>query len=472
MIDDPGQEGTSQVKRSGGGRRVKVSADGRGVVSHAGTALLRELAVETGLAGEVTATLVDTYRGLPVHAPGQVFADLAVAIADGADAVSGIEVLRDRQALFGPVASMPTAWRLLDRIDEPHLERVRAARAAARERAWEAGAAPDRADELRIDFDATITIAHSEKQNAAATWKKTFGFHPLLAFLDRPEVAGGEALAGLLRAGNAGSNTAADHVTVLDMALAQLPARARPRPGDPDSPRVLARSDSAGATHLFAAACRSQGVRFSFGFPVDERIQRVVDLIPEQCWHPAIEADGLRDGAWVAEATGMIDLSSWPEGSRLIVRKERPHPGAQLTFTDADGHRITAFLTDTGRGVIPHQIAGLELRHRQHARVDDRISEGKQAGLRNLPCRGWEENSAWLEAVLAAADLACWARLICFRHVPSLARCEITAFRYRVLHVAAQLTRSARQVRLRIDRTWRWAAQIAEGFRRLRAAFA
>ena len=211
---------------------------------------------------------------------------------------------------------------------------------------------------------------------------------------------------------------------------------------------------------------------FSFGFPVDGRVQNIVNLIPEQCWHPAIEDDGLRDGAWVAEATGMIDLSSWPEGSRLILRKERPHPGAQLTFTDVDGHRITAFLTDTPRGVLPHQIAGLELRHRQHARVEDRIREGKAAGLRNFPCRGWDENNAWLEAVLAAADLVCWARLICFAHAPSLARCEIAAFRYRVLHVAAQLTRSARQVRLRIDRTWRWAAQIAEGFRRLRAAFA
>jgi hypothetical protein len=156
-------------------------------------------------------------------------------------------------------------------------------------------------------------------------------------------------------------------VTVLDLALAQLPEHARPRPGDPDSPRVLARSDSAGATHLFAAACRKRGVRFSFGFPVDERIQRIVGLIPPGCWHPAIEDDGLRDGAWVAEATGMINLSTWPEGSRLILRKERPHPGAQLTFTDVDGHRITAFLTDTGRGAIPGQIAGLELRHRQHA---------------------------------------------------------------------------------------------------------
>src|SRR6266516_115819 len=155
-----------------------------------------------------------------------------------------------------------------------------------------------------------------------------------------------------------------------------------------------------------------------------------------------------------------------------ILRKERPHPGAQLTFTDVDGHRVTAFLTDTGRGVIPGQIAGLELRHRQHARVEDRIREGKATGLRNLPCRGWDQNSAWLEAVLAAADLICWAKLICFAHVPSLARCEIAAFRYRVLHVAAQLTRSARRTCLRIDRTWRWAAQIAEGFHRLRAAFA
>jgi hypothetical protein len=295
----------------------------------------------------------------------------------------------------------------------------------------------------------------------------------LLAFLDRPEVAGGEGLAGLLRAGNAGSNTAKDHVTVLDLALAQLPADARPRPGDPHSPRVLARSDSAGATHVFAAACRKRGVEFSFGFPVDERIQNIVDLIPDECWHPALEDAGeLREGAWVAEATGMIDLSSWPEGSRLILRKEHPHPGAQLTFTDVDGHRITAFLTDTAPGVIPGQAAGLELRHRQHARVEDRIRQAKASGLRNLPCRGQEENSAWLEAVLAAADLVCWAKLICFSHMPSLARCEIAAFRYRILHAAAQLTRSARQVRLRIDRTWRWAAQIAEGFHRLRAAFA
>ena len=461
------------MQRTGRMARVKVSADGVGVVSHAGVGLLRELAEYAGLVDGVSRALIDTYKGLPVHAPGRVFCDLAVAIADGADAVSGVAVLGDREDLFGPVASMPTTWRVLDRIDHAHLPAVRRARGRARAAAWAAGAGPDLTGELVVDFDATISIAHSEKENAAKTWKKTFGFHPLLAFLDRPEASGGEALAGLLRPGNAGSNTAADHVKVLDMALAALPEHARPRPGDPDSARMLARSDSAGATHAFAAACRDRGVRFSFGFPVDERIQRIVDLIDEKCWMPALDADGqIRDGAWVAEATGMIDLSGWPEGSRLILRKERPHPGAQLTFTDADGHRITALLTDTPLRVVPGQAAGLELRHRQHARVEDRIREAKAGGLRNLPCRGFAENAAWLEAVLTGIDLVCWAKLICFADHPELARCEIAAFRYRVLHVAARLTRSARRLHLRIDRTWRWAAAIAEGFHRLRAAFA
>jgi hypothetical protein len=465
------------VKSSKRTRRVKVSADGQGVVSHAGVGLLREVAEYTGLSGAVTAALLDTYKGPPIHPPGRVFTDLAVAVADGADAISGIGVLGDRQELFGPVASMPTTWRLLDRVDAAHLPRVRAARARAREAAWAAGAGPDLRQGLCLDFDATITIAHSEKQNAAATWKKTFGFHSLLCFLDRPDIAGGEALAGLLRPGNAGSNTAADHIAVLEMALAALPEQARPRPGDSDGPRVVARSDSAGATHSFASACAKEGLQFSFGFPVDARIQKVVDLIPQECWHPAIQTDigdgnDLRDGAWVAEATGMIDLDSWPEGSRLILRKERPHPGAQLTFTDVDGHRITALLTNTPAGVVPGQVAGLELRHRQHARVEDRIREAKSTGLRNFPCHATSENKAWLEVVLTAVDLIAWTKAIAFADVPQLSRCEIAAFRYRVLHIAARLTRGGRQVRLRIDKTWRWAAHIAEGFTRIRAAFA
>ena len=236
---------------------------------------------------------------------------------------------------------------------------------------------------------------------------------------------------------------------------------------------MLVRCDTAGATHKFADACRTAGVGFSFGYPVDARVQDAVDTLNlGQAWYPAIDTDGgIRDGAWVAEATGLVNLSNWPAGTRLILRKERPHPGAQLRFTDADGMRVTAFITDTEPGVIAGQVAGLELRHRQHARVEDRIRELKATGLRNLPCQSFWANAAWLEIVLAAADLVTWARLIGFGDHPALARAEIATFRYRILHVAARITRSARQVRLRIDATWRWASAIATAWQHLRTAF-
>lgn len=435
--------------------------------------MLRELACDTGLVTGVTEALADTYAGPWVHAPGQVFADLAVAIADGGDCVSHIEVFGDRHEVCGPVASMPTTWRVLDKIDDERLPGVASARAVARERAWAVGAAPDLTGLMNIDFDATVTISHAEsKENAAKTWKRTFGFHPLLAFLDRPEVSGGEALAGLLRPGNAGSNTAADHITVLHQALAALPRHARPRPGDPDSVRVVARSDSAGATHAFAQACRDQGVWFSFGFAVDARIQAVVDQVPDQAWESAIQSDGgIRDGAWVADITQTLDLSAWPEGVKVIVRAERPHPGAQLRFTDVDGHRITAFITDIPDRVIPGQTAGLELHHRQHARVEDRIRQAKASGLRNLPCRGFAANAAWLETLLAATDLVCWAKILGFADTPVLVRAEIARFRNLVLHVGARIARGARQVRVRIDETCAYADAIAQGWLRIRAAF-
>jgi hypothetical protein len=454
---------------------VKVSADGHGVVSHAGVGLLREVADLSGLSSQVTAALADTYRGPWVHAPGDAFADLAAAVADGADCVDAVgQLWGDRQHVFGPVGSTTTLWRLVDeRIDASRLPKIRAARAHARAQAWAAGAAPDHQGWLHLDVDATITIDHSDnKENAAATWKHTFGMHPLLVFLDRPDIAAGEGLAGLLRPGNAGSNTTADHITVLKQALASLPAAYRPGPDNPDAPKVLIRSDSAGATYGFAAACRDTHVGFSLGCPIDARIREAAEVLnATNSWYPAIDADGIREGAWVAEATDLVDLSKWPAGSRLILRKERPHPGAQLSFTDSDGHRLTGFLTDTAPGVIDGQLAGLELRHRQHARVEDRIRQAKATGLRNVPFHSFDANAAWLEIIMAATDLVTWTKLIGFTEDPDLARCEIQAFRYRVLHVAARITRGARQIRLRIDSTWRWANAIATAWTRIRAAF-
>jgi hypothetical protein len=458
-------------KRSPRWARMKVSADGAGVASHAGCELLRELAAATGLVAAWDKALIGTYFGLPVHFPGQVLADLAVSVADGATSISGLRTLRDQPALFGPVASGPTAWRVLDKVSDEHLSALRAGRATARAVAWRAGAAPDLSEELVLDFDATVVIAHSDKQDAAPTWKHTFGFHPLYCFLDRPEVSSGEALAGVLRPGNAGSNTAEDHIAVLDMAIASLPGCARP--AAEGGPRLLARADSAGATHDFAAACRRKGAGFSFGFPVTEVVRLAISLVPEDIWEPAIEADGeQRDGACLAELTRMLDLSAWPEGSRVVVRRERPHPGAALTLFEVDdGWRYTAFITDTGRAVVPGGIAGLELRHRRHARVEDRIRQSKAAGLNNFPCRGVAENKAWMEAALAAADLVCWSKLICFADEPAITHCEIEAFRYTILHMAARITRSARSVHLRLDRGWAWATVLARAFSRLRTAF-
>jgi hypothetical protein len=386
--------------------------------------------------------------------------------------LSGIGQLADREQLHGPVASVPTTWRLVDRVDAGHLSAVRGARAAARAAAWAAGAGPDLAGGwLHIDLDATIVVAHSEKENAAATWKKTFGFHPLLAFLDRPEVGDGEGLAGLLRPGNAGSNTAADHVTVLELALAALPEPVRP--GAPGAPNILVRTDSAGATYTFAAACRASRVGFSFGCEATLAHLAVANAARDELWAPAVEADGIRDGAWVLEATEALDLSRWPAGTRCVLRRERPHPGAQLGLhnTTADGMRLTAFLTDTPRRVVPGQVAGLELRHRRHARIEDRIKNAKHAGLGNLPLTAFAHNAAWMETVLAAGDLICWAKSVCFADHPGIAAAGPESFRYKVLHVAARITRRGRRLHLKLDATWRWATAIATGWQRLRAAF-
>lgn len=465
------------MKRSGRLARVKVTADGEGVVSHAGAELLHELAGHTGLIDAWDAALIGTYKAMPLHFPGSVLADLSVAIADGADSISDLKALRDEPGLFGPVASTPTAWRVLDRVSPAHLPLLRGGRAAARTAAWQAGAEPDLTGELYLDLDATIVIAHSDKELASPTWKHTYGFHPLVCFLDRPEISSGEALSGIVREGRAGSNTTADHIAVLDLALANLPEHARPRPGDPTSPSYVARADAAGATYGFAAICRDRGVGFSFGFGITEDVRAGILATNEDDWSEAIESeDGVevRDGAWVTEITEHLDLSSWPEGSRVIVRAERPHPGAQLSLFDLEaGLRHTAFITATRAGDRDERgVSLLELRHRRHARIEDRIRQAKAAGLRNLPCKEAAENHAWLECVLAAADLVCWSKLICFFDDLVLAHCEIAAFRYRILHMAARLTRSGRVVSLRLDRTWTWAKQLALGFSRLRAAFA
>ncbi len=452
-----------------------VSSDGAGVVSHAGSRLLADLADQATLTERLSEALASLRRPRAVHDPGRVLTDLAVAVADGAECISDIAVLGDQGALFGPVASDSTVWRLLDQLDATKLAAVAQARAAAREVAWAqraevsgapfptARAAGKDLPGLVLDIDATVVVCHSEKESAAATFKGSFGYHPLLAYLDNT----GEALAGLLRPGNAGSNTAADHSSVLDAALAQIPDEYRY--GTP----ILVRADGAGCSKAFLTRIRElreHGVdsQFSVGWAITERERSAIGAIPGSVWTTAVDTDGdLREGADLAEITLLLPaaaLTGYPKGTRVIVRRERPHPGAQLSvFEHRDGWRYTAFATDTHLG----QLAHLDARHRAHARVEDRIRCGKDTGLNRFPSRDYTINTAWLSVVMIATDLLAFTQTLLL--TGEMARAEPKKLRYRLLHVAARLTRGARRLRLRIDRHWPWARELAAAFGRLAA---
>jgi hypothetical protein len=447
------KEGTLRVQATNSRSSFEVTTDGTGVVGHAGAALLRVLADRLGL----TAAL--GWRGLQGrrrYPDAAVLRDLAVLLADGGDCLSDLAVLRDQPALFGPVASTPTAWRVLERAasDPDGLARLRAARAHGRGRAWAAGGDPD-VELLVIDADATLVLAHSDaKEGAAGTYKHTFGFAPLLAYLDRGP-APGEPLAGILRPGNAPAGATADLIELVDLALAQLPADERP---------VLVRSDSAGGSSKLARHLCERGIGFTLGMQIDAHVRQAIAAQPEHAWTPAVEPDGqARDGAEVAELTGWIDLGNWPQGTRVLCRREDAHPGAQLRFTDHDGHRFQVFLTDQP----DPDIAQLELRHRQRARVEDRIRAAKATGLANLPFDRWRRNQVWLELVLMAQDLTCWTQTLLL--AGPLARAEPKTLRYRLLHVAARIICHARRLILRLQASWPWAPELARAFARLRA---
>jgi hypothetical protein len=404
----------------------------------------------------------------PGHDRGRVVVDLAVMIADGGEAICDIDVLRHQGEVFGPVASPATCWRALDEIGEAQLRRIAKARARVRARVWAllgqlpAARAAGRdigGGVVVLDVDSTIVLAHSEKEGAAPTYKHSFGFHPILVTCDNTS----ELLAIKLRPGNAGANTANDHLDVLADAFAQIPAGHRGR--------LLVRGDSAAATHAVLDWLVEQGkrrgraVEYSIGWAICEPERTAIAAIPTCAWSPAINADGqIREGAQVAELTGLLSLAGWPDEMRVIVRRERPHPGAQLSlFEERDGWRYTAFVTGTKVGALQW----LEARHRAHARVEDRKRTSKDTGLRRLPSREFAINAAWCAAAAVAVDLICWLQLIGLNG--DLALAEPKRLRYRVLHTVARLARGQRRRWLRIPATWPWATQITAAFDRIAA---
>jgi Transposase DDE domain group 1 len=453
-----------KVHRSRSVRRARVTADGRNLVSHAGTALLAELADRIGLTSAMSAAMADCGISWHTHDPGVVLTHLAVAIAGGADCLSDMAVLKEQSELFGPVASVATAWRAVEATTSAELRAIPKAIADAREVIW--SLAPP--EHLVIDFDATLVTAHSDKQDARPTYKGGYGFHPFGSWCDTTS----EPLAAMLRPGNAGANDTDDHLELLDQTICSLPSDYRVGHEEGDDPaqvrhEILVRADSAAASHVFCGALSDANIDFSIGFRVNGQVRDALLLVQEEDWVRAIEPDGTgRPGAWVYELTELVDLDTWPEDTRLICRRERPHPGAQQSLFDTqEGFRHTCFITNT-KGQKAEQ---LELRHRGHARVEDRVRTWKDCGLQNLPFEGYARNEAWLAVTVIAGALIAWSQLACF--TGDLAKVEPKAIRYRVLHIAALVVRRGRTLALRIDETWPWSSDLVNAFSRLRAAF-
>ena len=447
------------VKRDGLVDKLVVRADGTGQVGHAGSALLAGVADRVGLTGALSVAMASTRERRSAHDPGVVLRDLAVMLADGGDCLADLGALRDQPDLFGNVPSDSTAFRVIDSVSEQCLARLRAAVAVARARAWKLGARPQRRGKQErpeltvIDVDATLTAAYSEKDGAHGNFKGGYGHHPLLCYLDET----GEAPAGILRPGNAGSNTAADHKAVLDLTLGQLDPQAL-------EGEILVRGDGAGSTHELTVYCRQANMRFSFGFDLTEPVREAIIKMPDSAWIKAIRADGSeREHSHCCEITDRVDLSSWPEGSRLIARRTKLREGDQQSFEDHDGYRLAVFLTDHEGNEVPQ----LDLTHRGHARIEDRIRQGKDCGLRNLPVKSFHHNQVWLWLVMLAQDLIAWTAQLCLAEQERT--WELKRLRYRLLHQSGRIARHARQRILRLARDWPWAAQLAVAFAKLQA---
>ncbi|GAA1553279.1 IS1380 family transposase [Brevibacterium picturae] len=475
-----------------------VSGDGKNLVSHAGTAALRMLADQVGLTRNLSTVLAQPR--LLVHDRGRVLVDLGVSIADGAEVISGIDAVGESSQLYGPVASVSTTWRALGEIAAAgQAGRRRIARAVAKTRAhvWDLIAGrhgelpPIRVADREITgmvgirIDATLITAHSEKELASPNWKKGFGFHPLLGYCDNTN----EPLAQMLRTGRAGSNTAKDHLRILDEAIGAVPAKYRRR--------LLISVDGAGASHdlighLDALANRpGRQVWWTVGWDLGQRERTAITLVPEDVWQVAIDTAGeprtsrdeageIVDAAQVADITDLIragsSLTGWPTDMRILARRERPHPGAQLSlFEQHAGWRYQLTATNIAarlpaghaNAAVVNNLAYLDALARSHARVEDRIRTGKSCGLAKFPSHDFDRNTAWLDTASIAQTLLAW-----FAHLSldgDLARAEPNTIRYRLLHVAARLTRGQRRRYLRIDQTWPWTPDLVTAIRRIQA---
>jgi hypothetical protein len=323
-----------------------------------------------------------------------------------------------------------------------------------------------------IDMDATIIICATRKEGAAGTFKGTWGHHPLAAWCANTL----ECLHMVLRSGNAGANDAADHITVFTAALAQVPAAARQK--------ILVRIDGAGASHAllehFHSLCTARRqVYYTVGWKMTPADETAIASLPEAAWSEAARTDGeVQHGYQVAELTGLSVRPGWPARMRLIARRVRPSRRQMknmTAFEKATGWVYSIQATNIGHTGLGRALAGtgttqfLDVLHRHHAVVEDRVRTGKACGLRLLPSQSWTVNESWMLAANLAADLDTWLRLLGLRDQPSLAGAEIHTMRHRLYAIPAKVVRHARRRTLRLAASWPWATAFVLCWKRIGA---
>lgn len=452
------------------------------LISSSGALLLNQTARVTGLDRSLSRALAPWRRPGTQHDPGKVLLDVATAVALGGDCLADVAAVRSQRQVFGTVASDPTISRVFTALAgdvDAAVAAIRRVRADARATSWVRRRPLARTPggrsggQVIVDIDATLVTAHSDKEGAEPTFKRGFGFAPMCAFVDHGQHGTGETLAIDLRPGKASPWNKTDHVTTLDAALDQLPV------GERD--QVLVRADTGACSKLFLHHITDLGLEYSIGFQAQDTVKAAIEVIPEQAWRAALDGDGEpRDGAQVAELTAWMPTphsqnrsarpgpKDWPPGMRVIARRERHHPGAQLRLTDHNGWRITCFATNTkGPGWT---LAALEVRHRQRARCEDRIRCLKDSGLRNLPFHDYAKNRIWLEVVAVAADLLAWMQTLAFDEQQAARRWEPKRLRFRLLAVAGRIIHTGRRRRLRLPHDWPWNHLIDTGWHSLRTA--
>jgi Transposase DDE domain group 1 len=446
-------------------RRVVVEPGGTGVVAHVGLHALGSFADRLGLGDALSSRIPWSGAGFPVHDRGKVLVQTALVLAGGGESCLDIEHLRVGEDLFGPVPSDTTVARTFHEITPSARTGIAEAMAEMRAEVWRRSSTTTGTDPVLLDIDASLVEIHSEhKEQAAPTFKGGYGFHPMFCFADQT----GETLAALLRPGNAGANTVADHVTVLDGALAQLPEAVARGHGAGDDPElvdrdVVVRADSAGCTEGFLAACRARNVGFFVSARSNAQVTAAIfDAIGvEEVWLDALTQDGEpKEGAAVAELTSLIDGTKLPSGTRLVIRREPLHPGAQRSLFPSLEFRYWGFYTDQDG-----DPRDLDVTMRAHAHVESHIQRLKDSGLCRFPFTSFGANTNWLMAVALSADLVRWFQLLCLDGHWSDARPK--AMRWGIFHAPGRLVRRARQSVVRIIDGWPTTQVLLDAYQRM-----